>query len=77
MAEISAVTVSKGTPEFPGPTVVQLELTGYMGDSETGIMISSQLQTSEEIDYAVEAIIREAKKAGGVAKSILTKSKAK
>jgi hypothetical protein len=77
MAEISAVTVSKGSADFPGPTVVQLKLTGYMGNSETGIMISPLLQTEGEIDHAVSAIIKEAEKAGKAAKSILTKSKAK
>ncbi|BCG46222.1 hypothetical protein GEOBRER4_n1008 [Citrifermentans bremense] len=76
-AEISAITVSKGTPELPGPTVVQLKLTGYMGNCETGIMISPLLQTDREIDEAVETIIREARKAGGVAKAMLTKSKVK
>jgi len=77
MAEISAVVVSKGTAEYPGATVVQLTLTGYMGNSETGIMLSPTLQTEGEIDHAVAAIIKEAEKAGRAAKSILKKSKAK
>jgi len=75
--DISAVTIFKGTPEFPGKTIVQLSLTGYTGNAETGIMISHQLQNVDEIEHAVEAIIKEAKKAGGVAKRMLAKSNPK
>lgn len=75
MAEISAVIVSRGTDDFPGPTAVQFQLTGFTGNEATGIMLSPTMVTSDEVDYEVDRLVAEAKKAGGVAKRMLSRTK--
>ena len=73
MAEIKAIPVHMGDKEFIGPTFVQLQLTGYMGNSETGILLTPNLSNADEVDYAVECLIREIEKAGKAAIKLLSK----
>lgn len=77
MAEISAVPVPRNDPGFIGPTFAQLKLTGFMQDAEGQILLSSQLATADEVDFAVQHLIKEAEKAGRAAKKILEKAKEK
>ena len=75
MAKISAIPIPHGDKEFVGPTYAQFKLTGFMGNPETGIMLSPLMATFDEVDLEVNKLIKEAEKAGRAAKKILEKSK--
>jgi len=77
MAEISANSVPAIDNDYVGPIFTQLRLTGYMGNCETGILLTPQLANADEVDHAVKALIKEVEKAGREAKKILKKTKAK
>jgi hypothetical protein len=76
MAKISAIPVPTADKDYVGPIFAQFRLAGYMGNSETGILLSPQLANADEVDHAVRTLIAEAEKAGKEAKGILKKAKA-
>lgn len=75
MANISAIPMPHGGKEFVGHTHAQFKLSGYMGNPESGIMLSPIMATPDEVDHEVNKLIKEVEKAGQAAKKILEKSK--
>lgn len=75
MAEIKAVSVPMGDKDFIGPTYAQLKLTGYIGNSDTGILLTPRLATVDEVDHEVAQLINAVERAGKEAKKIITSAK--
>ena len=75
MAKISAIPMPHGDKDFVGPTHAQFKLSGYMGSSESGIMLSPIMATPDEVDHEVNKLIKEVEKAGRAAKKILEQSR--